>query len=237
MKRRTILGVAVSVFWLVIVVAYVSLGKGWADFVSMELNSFGDFCAGVFAPLAFLWLVIGYAQQGEELAHNVTALRQQAEETANLVQQAQVQAEAIKANELHARRDTFFRYADIQIIELKVAISQAIRQTLYVNEDAKLHDDYRRLARHLAAQIKADRSQWQGSHAHPTRTFAIQRFIEIFESLLTEAHRADPSGQINKTLELGPFGDAYAAMCFANHREQKFLFRPAITGLDQLVTD
>ena len=33
----------------------------------LPANAHGDFAAGAFAPLAFLWLVLGFFQQGEEL--------------------------------------------------------------------------------------------------------------------------------------------------------------------------
>jgi hypothetical protein len=46
----------------------------------MELNALGDFMAGTFAPLALLWLVIGYFQQGDELRQNSRALLLQARE-------------------------------------------------------------------------------------------------------------------------------------------------------------
>lgn len=49
-------------------------------FLKMELNALGDFMAGTFAPLALLWLVIGYFQQGDELRQNSRALLLQAEE-------------------------------------------------------------------------------------------------------------------------------------------------------------
>lgn len=50
------------------------------DFKKLELNALGDFLSGTFAPLALLWLVIGYFQQGDELRQNSRALRLQAEE-------------------------------------------------------------------------------------------------------------------------------------------------------------
>lgn len=53
----------------------------------MKPNEWGDFFAGVFAPLAFLWLVLGYLQQGEELRLSTEALRLQAEELKNSVEQ------------------------------------------------------------------------------------------------------------------------------------------------------
>jgi len=53
----------------------------------MSQNEWGDFLAGSFAPLAFLWLVLGYLQQGDELRLSTDALRLQAEELKNSVEQ------------------------------------------------------------------------------------------------------------------------------------------------------
>ena len=41
------------------------------------LNELGDFLAGIFAPIAFFWLILGYIQQGKQLDQNTTALEQQ----------------------------------------------------------------------------------------------------------------------------------------------------------------
>ena len=46
----------------------------------MPLNEWGDFLAGASSPVAFLWLVFGYMQQGEELRENTQALAQQKQE-------------------------------------------------------------------------------------------------------------------------------------------------------------
>jgi hypothetical protein len=53
----------------------------------MRPNEWGDFFAGFFAPLAFLWLVLGYLQQGQELQLSTQALRLQADELKNSVEQ------------------------------------------------------------------------------------------------------------------------------------------------------
>ncbi|MFC0179030.1 hypothetical protein [Thorsellia kenyensis] len=71
----------------------------------MTLNELGDFLAGAFSPLAFLWLVIGYMMQGKELKLNRQMLELQAEELKNnnqaLLLQAKELANSVKAqNEL-----------------------------------------------------------------------------------------------------------------------------------------
>ena len=60
----------------------------------MYPNELGDFLAGASAPLAFLWLVLGYFQQGEELRQNTQALTLQTEEMATLARNTEVQAQA-----------------------------------------------------------------------------------------------------------------------------------------------
>ena len=86
--------------------------ENWTTFLGLRPNEVGDFLAGVFGPLAFLWLVFGYYQQGEELKHSVEALKLQAEELRNSVEQqkelVEVSREAIQAErsekELQAQR-------------------------------------------------------------------------------------------------------------------------------------
>ena len=50
-------------------------------------NEFGDFLAGAFSPVAFLWLVLGFIQQQRELQQNTEALKLQASELKNSVDQ------------------------------------------------------------------------------------------------------------------------------------------------------
>lgn len=66
----------------------------------------GDFLAGIFAPLAFFWLVIGYFQQSHELAQNSAALRVQADELRNQVSESQrlVDAAQNQTKEMIAER-------------------------------------------------------------------------------------------------------------------------------------
>lgn len=67
-----------------------------SEFKTMPPNAWGDFLAGTFAPLAFMWLVFGYRQQGEELKQNTEALRLQADELKNSVEQQKVLVETAK---------------------------------------------------------------------------------------------------------------------------------------------
>jgi hypothetical protein len=77
----------------ILVTSLYMLGLGgyvvsdWYEFSKLTPNEWGDFLAGSFSPLAFLWLVLGFFQQGKELRQNNEALKLQAAELKNSVEQ------------------------------------------------------------------------------------------------------------------------------------------------------
>lgn len=84
-KNYTRIGIAISAIYS-LGLAYV-LYRRWDELFGLKLNEFGDLLAGAFGPLAILWLVLGYFQQGIELRLNSDALHLQAEELAHSVEQ------------------------------------------------------------------------------------------------------------------------------------------------------
>ncbi len=95
MKRHyTLIGLLITVAWCVSALIYASFN--WSSFVLLKPNEVGDFFAGVLSPLAFLWLVLGYFQQGQELKLSTDALRLQAEELRNAVKQQRDLVEATR---------------------------------------------------------------------------------------------------------------------------------------------
>lgn len=89
-------GTSLTAIWFAIVVAYL---VAIADVTSLrQPGNFGDFFSGIFAPVAFLWLVITALMQARELAlqrrelqQNRHILQLQAEELKNSVQQFSAQ--------------------------------------------------------------------------------------------------------------------------------------------------
>lgn len=78
MKARTVIACLATVGWLALVAWWTFYRPGTAWSVpALDLNEWGDWAAGAFAPLAFGWLIVGYIQQGEELRDNVRALHLQ----------------------------------------------------------------------------------------------------------------------------------------------------------------
>jgi len=99
-------------FGLVITTGWIGGGIWYINQVSettptqnFSLEAVGSFLEGAFAPLAFLWLVIGLFIQQRELANNTEALRRTSE-------QSEIQTQAIAATEMNARQETFFKIAE-----------------------------------------------------------------------------------------------------------------------------
>jgi len=99
---RISLGLAFSLVWLVLGYLYISSNVGWLAFFELPIDQMGTFLEGAFAPLAFLWLVIGLFIQQSVLAENNEELRRN-----NL--HSEKQTHAIAATELNARQETFFK--------------------------------------------------------------------------------------------------------------------------------
>lgn len=76
------------------------------EFIALSLSELGDFLAGAFGPIAFLWLVLGYFQQKTELKQNNRAILLQVKELNESVEQQTklVEAESLKIK-LHNQRD------------------------------------------------------------------------------------------------------------------------------------
>lgn len=102
---RIWLGLALTILWIIggiWYIAHVSETEPTQDF---SLDAVGSFLEGAFAPLAFLWLVIGLFIQQRELANNTEELRKTSE-------QSEKQTQAIAATEMNARQETFFKIAE-----------------------------------------------------------------------------------------------------------------------------
>ncbi|MDP1838418.1 MAG: hypothetical protein Q8N31_08065 [Reyranella sp.] len=111
-KRRLLLAVGLSS--LVAVAAGANVIVVGKNPLAASLPDFGQWLSGVAGALAFIWLIVSYFQQGEELElqrKELAATREQLAlqkvEMARLADEAAKQAKSIEATEQHARRDTF----------------------------------------------------------------------------------------------------------------------------------
>lgn len=84
---------AITIGWLIFI--YFKIHNG---ILPINLNEFGDFIAGTFAPLAFFWLVRGFYQQGKGLEQNSDALKMQATELEKTTKALEFQIQEMKAS-------------------------------------------------------------------------------------------------------------------------------------------
>ncbi len=103
---RIFMGIFLTMIWMIAGIVYWrGANIEQTAIYNIPLENMGSFLEGAFAPLAFLWLVIGLFVQQKELADNTEVLRQ-----TNI--QSKKQTTAIAATEMNARQETFFKIAD-----------------------------------------------------------------------------------------------------------------------------
>ncbi|AEA70228.1 Hypothetical protein, putative membrane protein [Pseudomonas brassicacearum subsp. brassicacearum NFM421] len=117
-KKLELWGAFVTAAYLAVIGWWVS--KKWSSFLGLELNALGDFLAGAFGPIAFLWLVLGFLQQGREL-------RLQVAELSLSVQQQTVMAEAA-IEQIKSQKAAL----DIQIWQHEKSISPSFDVQVFV---------------------------------------------------------------------------------------------------------
>jgi hypothetical protein len=96
---RVVFGLTVTSCWIGAGMAYLFFIVGGGSFVHLPIADIGNFLEGAFAPLAFLWLVIGHFMQQKEISANTRAMASQ--------------EESARRQEMHARRDSYFKLLEL----------------------------------------------------------------------------------------------------------------------------
>lgn len=127
------IGFALSAAYLGSLLAYAAVN--WDAFVALDPNEVGDFLAGSFAPLAFLWLVLGFMQQGEELRYSADALWLQGRELQHSVVQ---QRELVKVTREQLELEQNIRKAAERDAERRLKIEQDMRKAAERDAERKI---------------------------------------------------------------------------------------------------
>ncbi len=218
------LGIVATVTWFGVAAAYVHAEIGWTRFQHLQADTLGNFLEGVFAPLAFLWLVIGYFLQQAEIHQNTEALRAQAVEIQRTAEQAIIQSQAIAANEVHARQETFLRIAE----QVKAQLGTIVGMLWVSSQGATGNglvsaEEQSRMFNQLSArdtEVFARRmieTHFQAPQAERMALFYGTRvrarhsnhFVVTFERLMARARDCDPDGLILGALRYSAHGLVY----------------------------
>ena len=224
-RLRVSLGL--TALWLALGFLYISNVVGWNGFVSQKAPALGSFLEGAFAPLAFLWLVVGFFLQQRQLAENTSMLSAQLETMRRSAAQSEIQSRAIAADELHSRQDTFLRVAEMVREQLGV-----IAGFLYISWAMEIGVQEMEGPDGALAQFKAqgqgdrgafDRAIFRQIYSNkttaphffwgtPIRSQHSQNFIKNFERLARLASTCDPEGVIADALRDSTSGRVYRFM-------------------------
>lgn len=226
MNWRIWLGLSLTTLWILLGIIYINVSVGgWLAFGRLPAEELGNFLEGAFAPLAFLWLVIGYFLQQKELEQNTDALRAQAVAIQRTSEQAVIQTENLVASEVHQRQDTF-----LQITNSVRAQLGSIAGLLYLSsqgasgsgavgseEVAKLFaaqgaNDLEAFSRRLLEthlSMNDPQAQFDLFYGSAVRARHTNNFIFTFERLLRRAAEVDMENMIHDALAASGHGFLY----------------------------
>ncbi|MBT8102814.1 MAG: hypothetical protein KJO95_07575 [Gammaproteobacteria bacterium] len=216
---RIWLGIAITAVWIAGGAWYVATEISTDPTQRLSLSVVGSFLEGAFAPLAFLWLVLGLFIQQRELANNTEALQKTSE-------QSEKQTHAIAATEMNARQESFFKIAEnvkyqlggisgmLFISGLGPAGSGRIDREQVDDLFNKVGTgDYGIFARLF---ISTDYSDEGGLpellYGTDIRRRHTQNFVRTFERLCRLARNCDVDGIIEDSLMQSAFGLLYRRM-------------------------
>jgi len=115
---RILFALVTTSLWLLYWLYYLGFIVGWGNFLAKPLESLGSFLEGAFAPLAFLWLVVGYFLQQKELSRNTDAIQQQHVEMSKSLEYAATQAKSLEASTYYNQQQTFMQIYQLAQITL-----------------------------------------------------------------------------------------------------------------------
>ena len=229
---RLLLGGFFTVIWVVVLASYISGSVGWLQMSDVRIDTMGSFLEGAFAPLAFLWFVLGYFSQQKELSLNTDAIKMQYVEIQRSAEQAVMQTEAIKASEFHARRESFLRIAESVKVQLGAIMgflfvsSQGATSEGFVSSEkisrlwnAMGQNDPELFSRQMMEMqfLHGERYAYKLLYGTPIRTTHSKNFVFSFERLVAAAEECDTNGMIRDAIRGSAHGFIYQRML--NYRD------------------
>jgi hypothetical protein len=222
---RVWLGLSLTFGWLLLGIVYLETTVGWDKFVKLRIDTLGSFLEGAFAPLAFLWLVVGYFLQKDGLARNTEALQHQLREIQRSAEQAVIQSQTIAAAEVHARQETFLKIAQNVRAQLgtitgllfissqgsagdgRVSLEDQSRMFAQLSMNDSEVFARRMLEVHIA--LGDDTKRYELFYGTEVRARHSNNLIFYFERLLARAREVDQDGLITDSLLTSAHGMVY----------------------------
>jgi hypothetical protein len=216
---RIWLGLVITIVWISGGIWYIGQVSEATPTQNFSLDAVGSFLEGAFAPLAFLWLVIGLFIQQRELANNTEAIRRTSE-------QSEKQTAAIAATEMNARQETFFKIAESVKHQLggisgmllisglgppgSGRISREQTDDLFSQSAAGDYEVFARMF--ISMDFLEEGGLAELLYGTDIRTRHTKNFMRTFERLCRLAQNCDVDGIIEDSLMQNAFGLLYRRM-------------------------
>ena len=228
---RLVLATTITLFWLGLGIFYLHAYIGWGQFFEQPLDSLGSFLEGAFAPLAFLWLVIGYFLQQKELSENTSAIQKQHIEMQKSAQHAAIQTASIQVSVLHSQQQSFIRIYELVRVSLGSVIgmlylsSQGQTGAALISRDEMsllwsdmVNGDVELFVRRFLLINGGDEQDMQDLlYGTEIRTRHSNNFISQFGRLIDNAKACDPDGMLVDAICDSAQGRLYEIM--VHHKE------------------
>lgn len=207
---RAFLALSITFFWLGSGTYYLSMYIGWSAFFEQPLESLGSFLEGAFAPLAFLWLVIGFFLQQKELSKNTAAIQQQHVEMQKSQEHAALQAKSIQASALHSQQQSFIRIYEMVRVTLGSVVGMLYMSSQGPNGSGLLDSDETRqlwsemvngdaemfTRRFLFMNASGEEDMQDLLYGTEIRARHCDNFVRQYARLIEVAKDCDPDGML-----------------------------------------
>ncbi len=228
---RVAFGAVLTILWIGAGLIYLLAKVGWVNFVNLPTGEIGSFLEGAFAPLAFLWLVIGHFMQQTEISANTKA--------------AHLQEQSARRQELYSRRNSYFKLLSLVQEQLgsiagyhyisvcgPTGTGEITRDEYASMRSDAAHGDASLFVRKMVALSVLYNDQPGGLQDIFFGTEIRQRhstnFVETFKKLLSSAEAVDHDDMVVNALLYGsPSGLLYRII---RHLQGKDEMNP-ITGI------
>ena len=223
---RLILAMTVTLFWIGFGSFYLTVYIGWSKFFEQPLESLGSFFEGAFAPLAFLWLVIGYFLQKKELSENTSAIKKQHIEMRKSSEYLAIQAASIKTSVLHSQQQSFIRIYEMVRVSLGSIVgmlyissqTQAGEGIIDADEmnnfwsEMKKGDAEMFSRRFLIINAGGEQNMHELLYGTEIRKRHSNNFVRQFTRLIENAKACDPEGMLLDAICDSAHGRLYEIM-------------------------
>ena len=232
---RAFLALSITFFWLGSGTYYLSTRIGWTTFLQQPLESLGSFLEGAFAPLAFLWLVIGFFLQQKALTKNTAAIQQQHVEMQKSAEHAAIQANSIQASALHSQQQSFIRIYEMvretlgSVIGMLYLSSQGPRGEGVIDSDETrqlwsemVNGDAEMFTRRfLFMNASGEHDMHDLFYGTEIRARHCDNFVRQYKRLIDQAKECDPDGMLLDAIYGSAHGRLYEILLEYKKRSEK----------------